>query len=271
VDVLTSLASDPLCRALPVLVAPFIGSFMGVLILRLPEGRPVLAGRSVCERCARRLGLADLVPLLSYVLSRGRCRHCGDPIARIHLLIELAALVVAAGAVTARTGGDVWLACLLGWTLLTAAWIDARTMILPDILTLPLLAVGLVVAAIAAPDAVMDRAAAAGLGYLLLFATARAYRRLRGRAGLGLGDAKLLAALGAWVGLSDLPAVLVLACCLGLVAAGVLALSGRQVTATTAIPFGPFLSAAGWVWWLYADCFSVRVWDDAFGLVFAGA
>jgi hypothetical protein len=98
-----------------------------------------------------------------------------------------------------------------------------------------------------------------------------AYRRLRGRAGLGLGDAKLLAALGAWVGLSDLPAVLVLACCLGLVAAGVLALSGRQVTGTTAIPFGPFLSAAGWVWWLYADCFSVRVWDDAFGLVFAGA
>jgi leader peptidase (prepilin peptidase)/N-methyltransferase len=225
----------------------------------------------MCERRPHRLALADLVPLLSYILSRGRCRHCGNPIGRFHLVIELAALVVAAKAMTAKTGGDVWLACLLGWTLLTAAWIDARTMILPDVLPLPLLAVGLLVTGIAAPDAVIDRVVAAGLGYRLLFATARAYRRLRGRAGLGLGDAKLLGAIGARVGLSDLPAVLVFACCPGLAAAGVLALSGRRVTATTAIPFGPYLSVAGWIWWLYADWVSVWLGDDGFGLVFGGA
>jgi leader peptidase (prepilin peptidase)/N-methyltransferase len=89
------------------------------------------------------------------------------------------------------------------------------------------------------------------MGYGLFFAIAWVYRRLRGRDGLGLGDAKLLAALAAWVGLNDLPLILLLASCLGLAAAGIGALAGKRMTAATAIPFGPFLAAAGWLLWLY--------------------
>jgi leader peptidase (prepilin peptidase)/N-methyltransferase len=257
------LMSGTVSRIAAVLVAPFIGSFLGVLILRLPEGRPVAIGRSACDHCGRRLRPRDLVPFLSYLLSRGRCRYCGESIGLFPVAVEAAAAGVAGWAATATTGGlDVWLACLLGWTLLTAAWIDLRTMILPDVLTLPLLLAGLVVTAAISPDALADHALAAALGYLVLFGTARAYRRLRGRDGLGLGDAKLLAALGAWLGLNSLPIVLVLASCTGLGAAGAAMLLGKRVNAATAIPFGPCLALAGWVAWLYADWFDALLSND---------
>lgn len=237
----------------PVLLAPFIGSFLGVLVLRLPVGRPVVLSRSACDHCGHLLASRDLAPLVSYALSRGRCRYCGAAIGSFHLAIELAALAVAVWAATAVEDDELWLACLLGWTLLTAAWIDARTMLLPDVLTLPLLVVGLLATGIAWPDSLTDHALAAALGYSSLAGLAWFWRRFRGRDGLGMGDAKLLAALGAWIGLSALPLVLLLAACLGLVAAGVAALAGRRMTAATAIPFGPFLALSGWLLWLYAD------------------
>ena len=217
---LTTLLSDLPAWVLPVLLAPFIGSFLGVLIVRLPDERPIAVARSVCDHCGHALAPRDLVPIVSYAVRRGRCRDCG---------------------------------ALLGWTLLSAAWIDLRCMILPDVLTLPLLAAGLVVTAFTDPDDMPDHALAAAAGYALLFAVAWSYRRLRGRDGLGLGDAKLLAALGAWLGLADLPIVLLAASCLGLLAAGAASLAGRRMTAATAIPFGPFLAAAGWLAWLYVD------------------
>jgi leader peptidase (prepilin peptidase)/N-methyltransferase len=237
----------------PVLIAPFIGSFLGVLIVRLPEGRPIATGRSACDHCGHQLGARDLVPFLSFVLSHGRCRHCGQAIGWFTVAIELSALAVAVWAACIQSGIEIWIACLLGWTLLAASWIDARTMILPDVLTLPLLVAGLVVTAVLSADDLADHALAAVLGYLLLFITARIYRRLRGRDGLGEGDAKLLGALGAWLGLGMLPFVLVLASCLGLAAAGASIMTGKRVTAATAIPFGPFLSVAGWLLWLYQD------------------
>ncbi len=165
--------------------------------------------------------------------------------------VELAALAVAAWAVLAVPTAAVWLSCLLGWTLLTASWIDARTMLLPDVLTLPLLLAGLGATAWLDPDSLPDHALAAALGYGVLFAIARGYRWLRGRDGMGLGDAKLLGALGAWLGLSDLPAVVFVAASLGLAAAGILALRGRRITGVTAIPFGPCLALSGWLVWLY--------------------
>ena len=254
-DSFTDLISGTLSPVAAVLVAPFVGSFLGVLIQRLPDGRPVVTGRSACDQCGHRLGARDLVPFISYLVSHGRCRHCGQPIGWFPVAVEAAALGVAGWAATASDGPGVWLTCLLGWTLLTAAWIDIRAMILPDVLTLPLLLAGLIVTAAISPDALTDRALAAGLGYLVLAGTALAYRRLRGRDGLGLGDAKLLAALGAWLGLNGLPGVLLLASCSGLLAAGAALLLGKRVTATTAIPFGPFLALAGWLVWLYADGF----------------
>ena len=236
-----------------ILAAPFVGSFLGVLVVRLPAGRPVAIGRSACDHCGHRLGARDLIPLLSYGLNGGRCRFCGHAIEPFVVAIELAAVGVAVWAATAATGIELWFGCLLGWTLLAAAWIDLRTLILPDVLTLPLLLAGLAATTVISPDDVADHALAAGLGYLLLFATGWIYRRLRGRDGLGMGDAKLLGALGAWLGLSALPAVLLVASCLGLAAAGIAMLFGKRMTGATAIPFGPLLAISGWLLWLYGD------------------
>jgi leader peptidase (prepilin peptidase) / N-methyltransferase len=251
VDALTEFAQGPVAWLPPLLAAPFIGSFAGVLIERLPTDRPVVLARSQCDHCGHTLGPLDLIPLLSYAALRGRCRYCGAAIGLFPPAVELTALAVAAWAVLAVPTAAVWLSCLLGWTLLTASWIDARTMLLPDVLTLPLLLAGLGATAWLDPDSLPDHALAAALGYGVLFAIARGYRWLRGRDGMGLGDAKLLGALGAWLGLSDLPTVVLLAACLGLAAAGILALRGRRITGVTAIPFGPCLALSGWLVWLY--------------------
>ena len=237
----------------PVLLAPFIGSFLGVLILRLPEGRPIVVARSACDRCGHRLGARDLLPFVSYALSRGHCRYCGETIGWFPVAIEFAALTIAAWAAVTVVDDELWLACLFGWMLLAVAWIDLRTMLLPDALTLPLLAIGLTVTAITRSDAILDHILAAVLGYPSLFAVAWTYRRFRGRDGLGMGDAKLLGAIGAWLGLSELPFVLLLAACAGLAAACAATLAGRRMTAATAIPFGPFLALSGWLLWLYGD------------------
>jgi leader peptidase (prepilin peptidase)/N-methyltransferase len=248
----------------PVLLAPFIGSFLGVLILRLPEGRPVAMARSECDHCGHLLGCRDLIPFVSYALSRGRCRYCGEALGLFPFAIELAALAVAVWAVAAVDDAP-WVTCLFGWTLLALAWIDLRAMILPDMLTLPLLAFGLATTGINAPDSLADHLLATVLGYLSLAAVAWAYRRFRGRDGLGMGDAKLLAAIGAWLGLGLLPLVLLLAACVGLAAAGVAALAGKRMTAATAMPFGPFLALSGWLLFLYADRMTEWLMDGSFG------
>jgi len=237
----------------PLVVAPFIGSFLGVLIQRLPESRAVVLGRSTCDHCGHRLGVADLVPIVSFVLSRRKCRYCGARIGVFPLAIELAALALAAWASITVEDGDLWMTCLFGWTLLTLAWIDLRTMMLPDVLTLPLLAAGLAATELIDPDSFASHGIAAAVGYFSLLAVAWSYRRLRGRDGIGLGDAKLLGAIGAWLGLALLPITLLLAACLGLLAAGCAALAGRRVAAATAIPFGPCLALAAWLLWLYGD------------------
>jgi leader peptidase (prepilin peptidase) / N-methyltransferase len=252
VDALAEIFLGPMFWLPPLWLAPFVGSLMGVLIVRLPAGRTVLVTRSCCDHCGHVLAPRDMVPLLSFAVLRGRCRSCRSPIGWLPPAIELAALGVAAWALLAVPRAEVWVTCLFGWMLLTAAWIDLRTMLLPDALTLPLLLAGLGVTALPDAGSTLDHAAAAALGYGALFGIARLYRWLRGREGMGMGDAKLFAALGAWLGLADLPAVLLVASCLGLVAAGGAAIAGRRMTAATAIPFGPFLALAGWLVWLYA-------------------
>ena len=236
---------------LPLLIAPFIGSFAGVLIRRLPAGQPVALARSACEACAAPLGPAELVPLLSYLRQHGRCRHCRAPIAPFHWHVELAALAVAAAALLLDPT-RIWADCALGWTLLTLAWIDAQTFRLPDILTLPLIPAGLLLAWHEdGLPAAADHAATAAAGFCIFRAVALAYRALRGRDGLGEGDAKLLAALGAWTGLAGLAPTILGAALAGLAAALLLRLRGQAVSAATAIPFGPCLALAGWIVRLY--------------------
>ncbi|HEX2942137.1 MAG TPA: A24 family peptidase [Rhodopila sp.] len=235
----------------PVLAAPFIGSFLGVLITRLPQGQPVALDRSRCLHCRTALGVPDLVPVLSYVALRGRCRHCGQGIGAFHPAIELAATAVAVVAASvAADPGRLWIDCALGWTLLTLGWIDHVSLLLPDVLTLPLLLAGLVVTWLGQPEAVTDHAAAATLGYLSFQALAWGYRRLRGWDGLGGGDAKLIAAAGAWCGLAALPWIVVWSALFGLVVALAGAVRSRRLDARVQIPFGPCIGAAFWMIWL---------------------
>lgn len=239
---------------LALLAAPLAGSFLGVLIVRLPAGRPVGFVRSACDRCGTVLGGRDLVPLASFAVLRGRCRHCDGPIGALHPLVELASVAVALVALMVEADPlRLWLTCGLGWALLALAWIDWRSMLLPDVLTLPLLLAGLGATFLLAPDALTDHAAAAALAYLGLQGLAVGYRRLRRRDGLGAGDAKLLAAAGAWLGVAALPWVLVAAACGGLLAALGWTLAGRRIDAATALPFGPWLAAATWLVWLFGD------------------
>ncbi len=221
-----------------ILIAPIIGSWLGVLVRRWPQGRPVAFARSACEHCGHVLGPLDMVPLFSFIWLRGRCRYCRAPIGWFHLAIELAALAVAVAAVWA--GGPVWVNAALGWALLTAAWIDAETLRLPDIITLPLTLAGLLVCWLEQPQAIYNHAAAAALGYTFFRGVNFAYYRLRHRHGLGEGDAKLLAAAGAWLGLAALPYT-VFGGALAGIAMALVAMRG-QLHATLRIPFGPALA-----------------------------
>ena len=233
----------------PVLVAPFVGSFLGVLIARLPIGRSVVLGRSSCPSCGHVRGAPDLVPIASLLALRGRCRFCAHPIAPFHLWVELSALTIALwAAASGESGLLLWAGCALGWTLLALAWIDAVCLRLPDVLTLPLILAGLAEAALLEPDTLTARAVGAATAYVGMSLLAWAYRRLRGREGLGQGDAKLLAAAGAWVGGLLLPEVL-----LGAALAGLAwALRRGRPDPNERVPFGPFIAASLWLMWLYA-------------------
>jgi leader peptidase (prepilin peptidase) / N-methyltransferase len=233
------------------LFAPFVGSFLGTVIRRLPEARPIVAGRSGCEACGARLTPRDLVPLASWLVARGRCRHCGAVLGWFYPGVELAALAVAAIAIVVHAPEQAWLDSLLGWWLLALGWIDLRTWLLPDVLTLPLVVLGLLAALALDPEDLADRAAAAAVGYLTLRTIGWVYERLRGREGLGQGDAKLLAAAGAWLGTAALPQVILLAAASALLSAAALGLAGTRLRAHTAIPFGPFLALATWPIWLF--------------------
>lgn len=230
-------------------VSPIIGSTLGVLIRRLPKGAPVVVARSRCAACGVRLAWFDLVPLLSFAWLRGACRHCGGRIAWFHLWVELAAVAIAVWSI-ALHGSGAWLDCALGWPLLALAWIDAEEMLLPDALTLPLVAGGLAAAWFVAPDNLADRVLGAALGWASFTLIAVIYRLLRGREGLGGGDAKLLAAAGAWVGWSGLPAVVLVAATSALVSTLVVR-AFRPAVAGAPLCFGPWLAAGLWLVWLY--------------------
>jgi leader peptidase (prepilin peptidase)/N-methyltransferase len=237
---------------LPVVAGPFIGSFLLVVVLRYPDLDGVVGGRSRCPHCGARIAARDLVPIASWVRLGGRCRCCGGAIGWQYPAVEVAAAGVALWAATVDSGWLLWASCGLGWVLLAMALIDIRCWRLPDFLTLPTLLAGLGVTALAWPEALLDHAIGAAVGYGLFGGVSFLYRVLRGREGLGLGDAKLLAAGGAWVSWQALPWVVLVAALLGLAVAVGRALLRRAVlSARTPVPFGPCLAAAIWVVWLY--------------------
>lgn len=222
-----------------------IGSWLGVMIRRFGKARASLWGRSACESCGVALRPADLVPVFSFILLRGTCHHCGAKLAWFHLWVELAGLAVAAAALSAEgPGAMAWVDAGLGWALLLAGWIDAKYFVLPDAVSLPLVLAGLAVTWWFGPGSIYDHAAAAALGYGGFWALNAAYRAWRRRDGLGGGDAKLLAAAGAWLGTALLPDEILLAGLLALAAVFARRLAGETLEGGTRIAFGPALALA---------------------------
>lgn len=232
------------------LIGLVVGCFLGLVSVRWPADEDVAIGRSHCRACRRTLSWPDLVPVASYLWTRGRCRTCAAPIPIKYPLIELSAggIGVWAG-LAGSTPPESILTALLGWQLLLIAVIDFEHAWLPDRLTLPLLATGLLAAAVLDRVLIVDAGIGAFAGFAALWSVGFVYRRWPGRD--GLGDSPILfAAGGAWVGWSGLPMVFLIACLTGLgpVLAdrirGVLREPGRLT------PFGAFLAAGIWMVWV---------------------
>jgi leader peptidase (prepilin peptidase)/N-methyltransferase len=226
-----------------------MGSFLGVAITRTASPYAIVWGRSECDVCHHRLSSRDLIPLLSWIVLRGRCRHCATRISGLHPLIELGALGVAVWAVACTQGLSLWATCGLGWSLLALATIDARQHLLPDYLTLPLLVAGLFISPFLDSAGAWPHVIGAGAGWLFIILVGVTYRKLRGQEGIGLGDAKLFAASGAWVSWNGLPSVLLIASVAGLIFS--LVAYGRDVTLKDRVPLGTFLCLGTWLVWLY--------------------
>lgn len=248
-----------------------VGSFLNVVIHRLPRmmeraWRAECAGlddasisaapditfnlirpRSRCPHCETAIAAYDNIPVLSWLLLRGRCRHCRARIPLRYPLVELGAgLLAAVAAWRFGFGPLALLAAGMSWTLLALALIDYDTQLLPDDLTLPLLWAGLAVNLNSAFISLTAAVVGAMAGYLSLWSVYWAFRLATGKEGMGYGDFKLLAALGAWLGWAVLPGIIIGAALVGAVIGLLMIALGRHARGKP-IPFGPFLAAAGWL------------------------
>ena len=251
-DGLASLGagSGAAATALAFLVGASVGSFLAVILIRWPQGRSAARGRSQCDACGRRLTAVELVPVLNWAVTSGRCRSCGAEIDRRHLVAELGAAMIGLTAIFAHQLPLAAVTALFGWWLFLLAALDVEHQWLPDRLTLPLIPVGLLAAWAGFGADVEARAIGAAAGFASLAAIALAYRHLRGREGLGGGDPKLFAAIGAWLGWEALPFVLLGAGLIGLAVVAAMRLRGRPVAATDRLPLGALLAVTAWPLWL---------------------
>lgn len=239
-----------LAVAAGLLLGAIAGSFLATILIRWPQGRSVLGGRSVCDSCGAVLAPRDLVPILSYFAVGGRCRRCKAAIDLRHVIVELAAAFVGLVAFAAHPLPLAAVSALLGWWLLLIALLDLEQHWLPDRLTLPLIPLGLAAAWAGFGPPLVASALGAAIGWAALELIRWAYRRVRGREGMGGGDPRLFAGIGAWLGIWQLPFVLLGAGLLGLGAVLLMRLRGQPIDGATRLPLGTLMALAAWPIWL---------------------
>ncbi|MFO1435585.1 MAG: A24 family peptidase [Gammaproteobacteria bacterium] len=270
-------ASPVLLYASAIFFGLAIGSFLNVVIHRLPlmmerdwreqcaelagEGKPqsesetynLWQPRSRCPTCGNGISARDNIPVLSYLLQHGRCRNCQARIALRYPVVEILGAIIAVmsvykfGASPAALG-----AAGLGWGLIALAGIDLDHHLLPDSITMPLLWAGLIINLRGTYTPLQSAVIGAIAGYLILWTVYWAFKLVTGKEGMGYGDFKLLAALGAWTGWQQLPVIILLASAVGAILGITLILTKRQERSQP-IPFGPFLATAGWLALLCGD------------------
>jgi len=251
------------------LLGLFIGSFLNVVIARLPvmmerewqaemaefhgggeavaesERFNLVTPRSRCPHCEHRISMLENIPLLSYLFLRGRCRHCQTAISARYPLVELLAATLSGYAAWRFGVGPATAGALIFvWVMIALAFIDFDTRLLPDSLTLPLLWMGLIFNLLTGNIPLEDAVTGAVAGYLFLWSIYWLFKLVTGKEGMGHGDFKLLAAIGAWLGWQALPLIVVLASITGaLFGIGLIVFKRQQ--RNTPMPFGPFLAIAG--------------------------
>ncbi|HET9398334.1 MAG TPA: prepilin peptidase [Sphingomicrobium sp.] len=217
-----------------------VGSFLATLVIRLPRGEQAVVGRSRCDRCQHALGPLELVPILSRLWLRGRCRACNAAIDPTHVQLEICAAIVGAAAMWLAPDASGLALALFGWLLLPLAWLDWRHLWLPDRLVLPLALGGLAFGGLLGASLV-DRIIGGLTGWAALTLILLTYRLARGREGLGHGDPKLLGAIGLWLGWMPLAPLLALAAALGIAVA-----LARGLSRKDSLPFGTMLAIVAW-------------------------
>lgn len=256
------------CMAL--ILGLIIGSFINVLVWRLPKmlerewraqaheilGLPtepagpvynLMRPNSCCPRCNQPIRPWENIPLLSFLMLSGRCAHCREPISTRYPLTEVAcALITAAVAWHFGFGWQAAAVMLLSWGLLAMSLIDLDHQLLPDVLVLPLLWLGLILNSTDLLATLPDALWGAVIGYMSLWSVFWLFKLVTGKDGMGHGDFKLLALLGAWGGWQILPMTLLMASLMG-VFAGLILLRLRKAQTSTPMPFGPCLAIAGWI------------------------
>jgi leader peptidase (prepilin peptidase)/N-methyltransferase len=250
-----------------------VGSFLNVVIYRIPKmmqresdnyvahesGKELphtdrfnlMVPRSACPHCGHQITALENIPVISWLLLRGKCSACKAPISARYPAVELVTGLLSAALVWHFGSGWVGLATVVfGWFLLAMTMIDYDTQLLPDDLTYPLLWLGLLVNIDGMFVPLRDAVIGAAAGYLVLWAVYWLFKLATGKEGMGYGDFKLLAALGAWLGWATLPTIILLSSVVGAlvgISLIVFAKRGRDKP----IPFGPYLAAAGLIALLY--------------------
>ena len=244
-----------------------IGSFLNVAIYRIPimmqresenylalendqppphtERYNLITPRSACSSCAHKLSLADNIPLLSFALLKARCRYCKARISWRYPSVELLTAVLSALVIWHLGSGIAGISGLiLLWMLIAMSFIDLDTQLLPDELTLPLMWLGLLINLDGTFVPLRDAVIGAAAGYIFLWLVYWMFFAATGKEGIGYGDFKLLAALGAWMGWMMLPLIVLLSSVVG-ATVGLLMIALKRHHRDSPIPFGPFLATAG--------------------------
>lgn len=229
---------------LSTLVGLTLGSFANVIITRLPQGDPIFTKWSRCPHCRANLPWQDKIPLLSFIFLKARCRFCGQPIPWRYPTVELLGGLLALGLWLRYPGSPLLLVYgPLVFLLLVLAFLDLEHWWLPDVITCPGIGLGLILAPVFSELSVLEVMSGALTGWLFLATIRWGYKRLTGRDGMGGGDAKLLALIGAFLGIEPLPWIIFLSAGLGLIAGLSLAIRHRA-SRLTPMPYGPFLCLA---------------------------
>lgn len=267
------------------LLGLLIGSFLNVVIYRLPlmleaewreqcvefledenaeNNKPqtneeprkrfdLLMPPSHCPKCQHKIKAWENIPVLSYLLLGRKCRNCSTPISVRYPLVELLTAVLSfVVALHFGFSAQAAAALLFTWLLITLSFIDYDTQLLPDVITIPMVWMGLLLSLAAVYVDPVSSIIGATAGYLSLWCVFQVFKLITGKEGMGFGDFKLLAVLGAWLGWKMLPAIILLSSFAGAVI-GITLILVKQHNKEKPIPFGPYLAIAGWIAMLYGD------------------